>query len=299
MTLLDAYEKFIYQHKVRGNKETSLTDYKYHLLKFMRYFGPDYDIRNLSNEYISEYILSLQMLHLSQGTVSSYVRTVRIFCRYLSEYHGVNIKYREIYVPKMPARDCPIYTKSQFRDILNACKSPIEWITVRNRLAIVLMYDSGLRQIEVCRLKKSDLEFENNRMKVFGKGDKYRHVPLGHITRKYIEYFFSVCPYKDCEYVLCSDDGSPLSGNAIRIMTNRLKRKLGFPFSSHILRHNFATNYLLDKYEIVPNLDISGLKVIMGHVSTSTTNLYVHLVQSIIACRDAPSHLDSLLSDII
>ncbi len=77
-----------------------------------------------------------------------------------------------------------------------------------------------------------------------------------------------------------------------------MQKRLGFKFSSHILRHNFATNYLLDKYEKKGFIDMEGLKVIMGHVSRSTTELFVHLVQSIIACRDSPSHLDMIFCEV-
>ena len=301
MDIRIAFDEFLQYHKKIANKSNSIDNYYFQIKPFFKFVGPGFDTDDLSIELILEYN---DYLHnspnkngkiYSQGSISSYMRTVRIFCKWLAERKGIDIYYKDIPVKKMIARESPIYTDEELLKILETCKSSIKCIGVRNKLCIILMYDSGLRQIELTRIKISDIDRVRKRIKVFGKGDKYRYAPLHTPTIEYIDLYISLCPHSISDTLLLSDDGSNLTGNAIRIMTNKIKHKLNFPFSSHILRHNFATNYLLDKYEMTKQLDIEGLRVIMGHISPSTTRIYIHIVESLIACRDAPSHFEKIL----
>ena len=302
MTLLDAYNEFLEYKRLRCNKDISVTNYYYHLIPLLKFLGNDFPISDLTLELALEYSDYLSQMKkkngekLSKGTIATYRRTLRIFISWLCKKKNLDIDIYELPSPKSPSRQCPIYTDNELLQILSACNSPIKWITTRNQLFIMIMYDSGLRQIEITRLKKSDIDFEKNMISVFGKGDKFRHVPLGQCTKEFLLTYYHLCPYKNTERIFLNDDGKALTGNAIRIVTNRMKKKLGFNFSSHILRHNFATNYLIDKYDIVGYLDIEGLKAIMGHVSSSTTELYIHIAKELLSCRNAPSHLDKIFS---
>lgn len=295
MTVKNYIDEFLQYHRKHGNKVSTITDYIYHLKPFIRFVGEETEIENITNELIYEFADDLLSQKYSKATVSSYMRASKIFCRWLCDRNIIELIIKDIPSYTMPARDCPIYTNEEIKQILASCKTSKKWMTTRNQLFISFMIDSGMRQIEVVRLKKQDVDRGQKRIKVFGKGDKYRYVPLGTVTKILLDKYLEECPYKETDYIFLSDDGTQLTGNAIRIVTNRMKKALGFKFSSHILRHNFATNYLLLKYEQTGRIDMYGLKVIMGHVSTSTTQLYVHLVQSLIACRDAPSKLDTIL----
>ena len=192
MNINIAFEGFIHKHKRKGNRDNTREDYYYHLLPFLQFLGPDFQVEDITTEIVLEYVDTLPEFRkkngepYSDGSISSFLRTLKIFCRYLNERCGTEIYIKDIPNKAMPARDCPIYTDEEFLKILGACKSPYDWISARNELFVVMMYDSGLRQIEVTRLNKSDIDFSRNRIKVFGKGDKYRYVPCGNTTKLYI-----------------------------------------------------------------------------------------------------------------
>ena len=82
-------------------------------------------------------------------------------------------------------------------------------------------------------------------------------------------------------------------------MTWNVQKKLPFEFSSHKLRHNFATNYLLDQYERFGQMDIYQLMAIMGHEDISTTRRYLHEANGILAVRGCISHLDKVMPAVI
>jgi len=156
------------------------------------------------------------------------------------------------------------------------------------------MYDSGLRQSEVCTLRKSRISFTDNRMIVHGKGDKERTVPLGKLTQRFMREYLALCPY-DLDYVFVSRHGSALTCNAVKLFISKLARRLPFELSSHKLRHNFATNYCLDQYEKYGQIDIYRLMYLMGHEDIETTKRYLHFAYEIIASRGCISHLDGIL----
>jgi site-specific recombinase XerD len=135
-------------------------------------------------------------------------------------------------------------------------------------------------------------------MKVHGKGNKERLVPLGNISKRYIFEYMKVCPF-DSLYLFVSRRGDIVSPNSLKQMVSKIGKKLPFEFSCHKLRHNFATNYCLDQYRFNGNIDIYSLMSIMGHENVKTTERYLHFATQIIASENHISHLDKIkvLSD--
>ena len=174
-------------------------------------------------------------------------------------------------------------------------QTSVPWITSRNLAIVALMLDSGLRQCEVCGLKKSDIDHSRLVMKVTGKGAKDRMVPLGKASLSLLEQYFSLCPYSSGDLVFYDRRGNRLSGNAVRLFINRLEKQLPYKFSSHRLRHNFATNYCIDHVRQTGNSNTYDLSILMGHESMETTKKYEHFAHEIIAAENSISHLDLCL----
>ena len=135
-----------------------------------------------------------------------------------------------------------------------------------------------------------NVDFERKRLKVTGKGKKDRYVPLGKFSTAMLKKYLSVRPC-DLPVVFLSVHGQPISCGAIKSMTGDMQKRLPFEFSSHKLRHNFATNYLVDQYYQYGHMDVYQLMSIMGHEDISTTKRYLHEAQSIVAASSSISHL--------
>ncbi|OXA84879.1 site-specific tyrosine recombinase XerD [Flavobacterium hercynium] len=152
----------------------------------------------------------------------------------------------------------------------------------RNRAMLETLYGCGLRVSELVSLKISDLFFEEGFVKVTGKGNKERFVPIGNLTKKYILIYqnnirTSLNIEKGCEDTLfLNRRGNQLTRAMIFTIIKDLAVKIGLHknISPHTLRHSFATHLLEN------GADLRSIQLMLGHESITTTEIYVHLDRS-------------------
>lgn len=297
MTVRDSYNDFILDKRAQGLTDKSIESYKNALHVFIMYIGADFNIDLLELRHIKEYAIELRTRNLSSATISTYMRNVKVFLQWVSEEFGLAFAPSKIKVPKSPKKKVHIYSDDEIHQIFSSIHATVPWIAARNRAMVAFMLDSGIRQSEICGLKMIDIDFGRNMMKVHGKGEKERYVPFGKYTLYYLREYLAQCPYQS-EYVFLDIHGKVISGNAIRLFTYRLQQELPFEFSSHRLRHNFATNFCLDSLELKNTTGVFDLSVIMGHSSIETTKRYEHLAHELIAVNSCISHLDKIYNGI-
>lgn len=152
----------------------------------------------------------------------------------------------------------------------------------RNRTIIETIYGCGLRVSELINLQLSDLFFKENYIRVLGKGNKFRFVPIHHTTIKYLNFYINdirpnILPKKEDEdIVFLNHRGGRLSRQMIFIILNNLAKKtnLGKKVSPHTLRHSFATHLLEN------GADLRTIQQLLGHESITTTEIYIHVNNS-------------------
>ena len=294
MKLEKAFEKFIMSKKMADLSPKTISDYRQTVQPFVKYMGADRTVSDISQDDVDNYISMIVEMSISKATKSSYIRQTKVFLKWLDSVCIVNYNYKLIKVPKAPKKVVKIYSDEELKCILDTVSAENEWLVFRNKAIISLMYDSGLRQAEVCGLRCNKTSFENKRMTVYGKGSKERVVPLGNVSIYFLKKYMELCPYKS-QYVFVDRYGAELTCNSVKILVYKIAKQLPFEFSSHKLRHNFATNYCLDQYEKKGQIDIYSLKALMGHSDIETTERYLHLAMEIIASRNSISHLDKIL----
>lgn len=293
MTLSQCLQEFLYQKRLDGIGKNSIHNYNATLSLFIRAVGSDLPVESLSYEMVTTYILGLLDSPISRATASSYIRNLKIFLRWAYIEYGLSFDPLKIKVPKSPKKNVHIYSDTEIQFIFSLAKTSVPWITARNRAIIALMLDSGLRQCEVCGLMKHDVDRERHVMKVTGKGSKDRMVPIGNVSIQLLDEYLEQCPYSDSAHVFIDRRGNKLSGNAVRLFVYRLERQLPFKFSSHKLRHNFATNFCIDNMKKKGNTCVYDLSILMGHESIETTKKYEHFAHEMIAVENSISHLDN------
>lgn len=152
----------------------------------------------------------------------------------------------------------------------------------RNRTIIETMYSCGLRVSELINLKISDLFFNEGFIKISGKGDKERFVPIHYTTQKYITFYINeirchLGAVKGFEDILfLNRRGKSLTRQMIFtiLKTLAIKINLNKKISPHTLRHSFATHLLKN------GADLRAIQQMLGHESITTTEIYVHLDKS-------------------
>ncbi len=149
----------------------------------------------------------------------------------------------------------------------------------RNRAMLETLYGCGLRVSELVSLKISDLFFEEGFVKITGKGNKQRFVPICHLTQKYIQLYKenvrSHVPVKKGfeDTLFLNRRGSQLTRAMIFTIIKDLATKINLnkTISPHTLRHSFATHLLEN------GADLRSIQLMLGHESITTTEIYVHL----------------------
>ena len=152
----------------------------------------------------------------------------------------------------------------------------------RNRAIIETLYSCGLRVSELTELKISDLFFEEGFIKVTGKGDKQRFVPIGPLTQKYINLYkdhvrvqMKIEPsFNDTLFL--NRRGKQLSRAMIFTIVKSLavKAEIQKKISPHTFRHSFATHLLEN------GADLRAIQLMLGHESITTTEIYMHVDKS-------------------
>ena len=296
MTLQEAYDEFLYMKEVDGLKAGSLKNYRMTIGYFLDAVEPSMPLNLLTVKMVQGYVKKCLDGPISRATAASYVRMARIFLDWCyREYEGeLQFNPKKVKKLKSPKKNPYIYGDLEIKLILENIKTSVPWITARDRAIIVLMLDSGLRQAEVCGLKKMNIDRSRHVMKVTGKGDKDRFVHVGDFALMMLDEYLSMCPYKDSEYAFLDRRGHVLSGNAVRLFVYRLQKKLPFELSSHKLRHNFATNFCVDNLEKNGSTCVQDLAILMGHESIETIQRYEHFARELVAAKNSFSHLDKV-----
>ncbi len=149
----------------------------------------------------------------------------------------------------------------------------------RNRAILETLYGCGLRVSELINLKLSDLYFDEDFIKVTGKGNKQRFVPISHVNKKYINIYWKEVrvhlPIKKEheDFVFLNRRGKQLTRAMIFTIVKRLAEDIGLDknISPHTFRHSFATHLLEN------GADLRAIQQMLGHESITTTEVYMHV----------------------
>lgn len=306
MNITNGLELFLIDRELKGNTKKTIDNYKQQINYFIDYIGHDKEINELELHDLKNYQSYLsnkeryenhpfkinQIGNIDKITLQSYIRQLRVFIKYIYDEGLIQENLCEKFkLPKAPKKVIDVLDKYEIEKVLNAYSESTE-LQLRNKCIMALMIDSGLRINEVLTLEYDNVHFINNYIKVNGKGNKERLVPMGLITKKlllkYINY--RSIPNFESKILFIDKNKKPMTYNSVKMIFTRLRNKTGIErLHPHILRHTFATNYLINGGEIF------SLQQILGHTSLDMVRKYSHLASSyIISNHKRLSPLDNI-----
>lgn len=220
---------------------------------------------------IRSWLANLQR-KIGKNSVGRKVASVRGFYRYLLREGEISSNpMEEISIPKAEKRLPKFFSVDDVFRLVESPKSDKK-LVVRDRAILELLYSSGLRVSELTGLNVTDIDMKAEMIKVVGKGNKERMIPIG---GKAIEAIKTYINNKGevCEAVFLNYRGDRLTPRSVARIVEKYLRKAGVPGrgSPHTLRHSFAT-HLLDS-----GADLRGIQELLGHASLSTTQKYTHI----------------------
>ncbi|RLD29143.1 MAG: site-specific tyrosine recombinase XerD [Bacteroidetes bacterium] len=268
----------------RGLSQNSIHSYKQDVKKMILYLE-DNNIEvspiKIDSETIQQFIYTIAK-ELNARSQSRLISGLRSFFDYLifEDYRTTN-PLALIESPKIGRKIPDTLTIQEIDKIVSAIdlsKPQGE----RNRAIIETLYSCGLRVSELTNLKISDLFFDEGFIKVTGKGDKQRFVPIGNSTQKYISIYKNeirthipiIEAYRDTLFL--NRRGKQLSRAMIFTVVKQLAEKAGIhkTISPHTFRHSFATHLLEN------GADLRAIQLMLGHESITTTEIYMHVDKS-------------------
>ncbi|MCL4163817.1 UNVERIFIED_CONTAM: hypothetical protein GTU68_032425, partial [Idotea baltica] len=149
-------------------------------------------------------------------------------------------------------------------------------LSYRDKAVLELFYSSGLRLAELCNLDLNDISFSEQLIRVTGKGNKARDLPIGRHALKALQEWILLrndFPLKDYEAVFVSQHGRRINPRTIQQRVKHWAKKQGIEInvSPHMLRHSFASHLLESSGEL------RSVQELLGHANISTTQIYTHL----------------------
>lgn len=210
----------------------------------------------------------------SNKSINRMLSSLRSFYRFLLKTELLESNPFETIHSLKAERNVIIPLSSQEAQSLSPKKSgKISQKNERNQLILDLLYQTGMRRSELVELKKGDINFASNELKVLGKRNKERIIPVNENLIESISSYISNYDKNDTPYLFTGSSGKPLNPKTVySIVRNQLnnitsKEKKG----PHVLRHSLATHMLQNGAEI------NAVKELLGHSSLASTQVYTHL----------------------
>lgn len=232
----------------------------------------------LESEIIKEFIYHISK-EIKPQTQARIISGLRRFYDYLILEELIEINpMKNIETPKIGVHLPTTLTLKEIDKMISNIKLTSK-TGIRNVAIIELLYSCGLRVSELVNLKISDLFFKESLIKVTGKGNKERFVPISKLSQEYINNYLNEIRQnhkikKNFEDTLfLNERGTNLSRNMIFIIVNKLKKKsnINKKIGPHTLRHSFATHLIEN------GADLITIQKMMGHESITTTERYLHV----------------------
>jgi len=279
-----AYLEF--QRIERNASVRTLRNYSHALNAFEEWCGDAFKSwRDCTADDFRRYLFELMKQELARATIRLRFAALRSFYKFLVHRCGLAASpLLEIQLPK-PERKLPIVlTLSQMEQLLEMpLKMEIDpraqpWQPVRDVAILELFYSSGLRVSELVALDVRDADFLSETLRVFGKGNKERMVPIGsHAMAALQKYRQQAAVHEGPLFINKNKDPLKrrLSARSVQMLLKKYlaATDIGFDVTPHKLRHTFAT-HMLDH-----GADLRSVQTLLGHASLSTTQIYTHVTK--------------------
>jgi site-specific recombinase XerD len=303
---VDAYQLF---NRAVGKSAATLRWYESRLGHFCGFLGESPTLGDLTTDAARMYIVHLQGRtdrhagspfveepkgKLSTAYIHGCVRAMRAFASWLeAEGHTETHRLKAVKPPKIQQKVIPVLNDEEVQKLLGRFNRE-DPVGARNYAMVLTLLDCGLRASELSGLRLADAYLKEGYLKVLGKGNKERLVPLGTAAQKALlawrDFHRPQFEPGDCESLFLTVGGYGLTTQALEEVVKRAAKSSGVPrVYCHLLRHTFATNYLVREVG-----DPFRLQQILGHTSLEMVRHYVGMANvqaSLLERRASPMDL--------
>ena len=269
-----------YLNLEKNYSKHTLTAYHKDLLGFREFALSEFDfseVNNVSYPIIRSWIVKLVGDGVSNRTINRKISSLRTYYKFLLKIGDIEVSPLLKHKVLKTAKKLQVpFSEKEIEDVLEILKEEDSFLGLRNKLIVELFYSTGMRRGELVNLKLNDISDSQKTIKVLGKRNKERIIPLLpsalNTIASYIDYRKSLSSIKDVHYLLLTEKGAKVYETLVyRVINNYFsKASEKVKKSPHILRHSFATHLLNE------GADIKSVKELLGHSSLASTQIYAN-----------------------
>lgn len=233
------------------------------------------ELQSIHNDHIRMYVANLKRSGMSGRSIQRSLSALRTLYRYLAREYGLeNNPCHDIPAPKYDKKLPSVLAVDQAIHLVDSDEG--DWHRIRDRAMFELFYSSGLRLSELVGLNMSHIDLDHASVRVTGKGNKQRDLPVGskaiEALHEWLQFRYDL-PDADEFALFISQRGRRISARTVQSRLKLWAQQKGLPtsLSPHTLRHSFASHML----ESSQNL--RAVQELLGHADISTTQVYTHL----------------------
>ena len=274
--MIKPFLKYLLQEK--RYSEHTVNAYETDLLQFQDYLeciDIELTLDQAGHKMLRAWVVSLIEAEINPRSVNRKIASLRSFYKFLLKREIISENPAAKIRPLKTAKALPDFVlKEEMDNLLDRVEFPIDFEGTRDKLIIELLYGTGMRLSELIHLKHQDVDHFNQSIKVLGKRNKERIIPLTLDNIRLIEAYSKVKEQVEVseDWLLTTDKGK----KCYPMMVYRIVRKyLGYiskvyKKSPHVLRHTYATHLLNN------GADLNAVKDLLGHSSLAATQVYTH-----------------------
>lgn len=277
---LDKYKKYL-KTSVSASENT-LEAYEHDIKRFLDFLSAEgvTNLKDVDNILVRTYITKLRLGELSEvelgnTTISRNLSSLRSFYYFLIEFLNFdNNPFLHIKQIKQEKNLPDFLYYNEVEQLLDSIEVK-DWISLRNRLMLEMMYGCGLRVSEITDLTISNINLNERFIRVLGKGSKERIVPFHNGIQTLLKDYLKQRSTKQInnKFLFLNNRNKQLTSRGVQYILDKLVLESGLNKNvhPHMLRHSFAT-HLLDN-----GADIKVVQELLGHANLSTTQIYTHV----------------------
>ena len=273
---------FLYNLKIERNySENTIESYRNDLMQYATFLNKyEYvnDVSDILDFHIERFIRSLKKKNLSKTSISRKISAIKSFHKYFYiDEHVTDVNpSSQITKPKRSLHLPDYLTIEEIDKMLDSIDTS-SVIGLRNKALMEILYASGMRVSELCDLEINDVHLNEKYIRVIGKGNKERIVPIGdnavYWVRKYITDSRDKIPHKPGGTLFINYKGDKISRQSIWKIVKKIASDVGIEkeIKVHTIRHSVATHLLQN------GVDLRFIQEFLGHEDISTTQIYTHI----------------------
>ena len=258
----------------------TITSYSKDLESFSEFINDEYGqtvIKDVNYSQIRSWIITLVETNISNRTINRKISSLNSYYKYLLKTEEITSNPLAKHKALKTSKKVQVpFSENEIQIVLNELQKETDFEGLRNKLIVELFYATGIRRVELVQIKMNDLDLANKTLKVLGKRNKERYIPLIDTVIKTAETYINkrseLQNIEDKSFLFLTKKGLKIYETLVyriindyfSIASTKVKR------SPHIIRHSFAT-HLLNQ-----GADLNAVKELLGHSSLAATQVYTH-----------------------